>query len=49
MPACPSAWNNSAPNGWILMKIDIWVFFFFKSVEKVYASLKYDAINGYFT
>jgi len=27
MPACPSAWNNSAPTGGILMKFDIWIFF----------------------
>jgi hypothetical protein len=24
---CPSAWNNSAPTGWIFMKFDTWVFF----------------------
>jgi len=23
-----SAWNTSAPTGWIFMKFDIWVFFF---------------------
>ena len=23
----PSAWNNSAPTGWIIMNMDIWVFF----------------------
>jgi hypothetical protein len=27
MPVCPSAWINSAPNGRILMKFDIRVFF----------------------
>ena len=27
MSACLSAWNNSAPNGRILMKLDISVFF----------------------
>jgi hypothetical protein len=24
---CPSAWNNSVPNGWILMKFDISAYF----------------------
>jgi len=24
---CPSAWNNSAPTGWIFMKFSIWLFF----------------------
>jgi hypothetical protein len=27
MSVCPSAWNNSAPTGWIFMKFDIWAFF----------------------
>ena len=26
LSACPSAWNNSAPNERIFMKFDIWVF-----------------------
>jgi hypothetical protein len=25
--SCTSAWNNSAPTGWIFMKIYIWLFF----------------------
>ena len=24
---CPSAWNNSPTTGWILIKLDIWIFF----------------------
>jgi hypothetical protein len=27
LSVCPSAWNNSAPTGWIFMKFDIWGFF----------------------
>jgi hypothetical protein len=27
MPVCPSAWNNSASTGWILIKFGIWRFF----------------------
>ena len=27
MSICPSAWNKSAPNGRIFMKLDIWAFF----------------------
>jgi hypothetical protein len=27
MSICPSAWNNSAPTGRILMKLDVWGFF----------------------
>ena len=27
MSVCPSAWNYSAPTGWILVKFDIWLFF----------------------
>jgi len=45
---CLSAWNNSGPNGRIIMKSDIWVFFE-KSVEKIKVSLKSDKNNGYFT
>ena len=32
---CLSAWNNSAPAGWIFMKFGIWVFFG-KYVKKIY-------------
>lgn len=27
MSECPPAWNNSAPTGWIFIKLYIWVFF----------------------
>jgi hypothetical protein len=30
----PSAWNNSAPAGRILMKLEFYAFFFRNSVEK---------------
>jgi hypothetical protein len=36
MSICPYAWNNSAPTGWILMKLDIK--FFRISVEKIQIS-----------
>jgi hypothetical protein len=42
-----SAWNNSAPNGRILIKLNIWAFFR-KYVEKIQVSLKSDKNNGYF-
>jgi hypothetical protein len=42
--------NNSAPTGRILMKFDIWPFFFFrKSVHTIQVSLKSDSNNGYVT
>ena len=44
----PAAWNNSAPTGRILMKLNIWDFFL-KFVEKIQVSLKSDKNNGYFT
>ena len=44
----PSAWNNSAPTGRILMKLDIWNFLK-KSVEQIQVSIKSDKNNGYFT
>ena len=31
----PSGWNNSAPNGRVFMKFDIFNFFFRKSVGKI--------------
>jgi len=34
---CPSAWNNSAPTGWIFMKFSIWWFF-----ENLLRKLKFD-------
>jgi hypothetical protein len=45
---CPSAWNNSAPIGWISIKYDIWLFLK-KSVMKIQDSLKSDMINRYIT
>ena len=45
MSVCPSAWNNPAPTGQILMKFDIWAFFR-KSVEKILVSLKSDRKMG---
>ena len=45
---CPSAWNNSAPTGRILIKRDIWDFSR-NSVEKIQVSLKPDKNNVYFT
>jgi hypothetical protein len=41
----PSAWNNSAPTGRILMKLDI-LTFFKKSVEEIQASLNPARITG---
>jgi hypothetical protein len=41
---CLSVWNNSAPIGRILMKLDIWVL-----VEKFQVLLKSDKNDGYFT
>ena len=50
--SCPSvrqsAWNNSAPTGRILMKLDISASFL-TSVEKIQDLLKSDKNNGYFT
>jgi hypothetical protein len=40
--------NNSAPPGWIFIKLDISAFFR-KSVEKTQVALKSDKNNGYFT
>ena len=48
MSICSYAWNNSAPTGWILMKLDI-KFFFRISVEKIQISLKSNKNNGSFT
>ena len=45
---CPSSWNNSAPTGRILMKIDIWAFSR-KPVEKIKVSSKSDNNNRYST
>jgi hypothetical protein len=45
MSVCPSAWNNSAPNGWIFMKFYIWAL----PVEKIQVSLKSDKNNRHFT
>jgi len=44
----PSAWN-SASNGRIFMKFDVWLFFFQKSVEKIQVSLKSENNNEHFT
>jgi len=44
-----SAWNSSAPIGRIVMKFDIYVFFFLKSVEKIQEFLKCDKNNGDYT
>jgi hypothetical protein len=43
---CLSAWNDSAPNGRIFMKLDIWVFR--KSFKKIQFSWKSDNNNDYF-
>jgi hypothetical protein len=48
MSFCPSAWNNSALTGRILMEIDFWALFR-KSVEKTHVSLKFDKNNVYIT
>jgi hypothetical protein len=44
----PSAWNNSAPTGRILMKFCIWAFYPI-SDEEIQALLKSDKNNGYVT
>ena len=43
-----SAWKNSAHIGWILMKFDVWEFFF-KSVQKIQFLLKSNKKIRYFT
>ena len=43
-----SAWNNSAPTGWILLKYDTWVFFE-KLPNKIQVSLKSETNIEYFT
>jgi len=43
-----SAWNNSAPTGWIFTKFHIWGFFD-KTDEKIQVSLNSDKNSGYFT
>ena len=48
MSARPSAWNNSAPTGRIVMKFYIGIFFE-KHVEQIQVSLKSGKNNGYFT
>ena len=49
LTALRSAWNHSALAGRIVMKFDIWIyFFFFKSIEKIQVSLKSDKNNGNF-
>ena len=51
MSFCPSvglsAWNKSAPNGRILMKLDIELFR--KSIEKIQVGVKFEKNNGRFT
>jgi len=47
--ACPSEWNNSAPNGRILMKFDVWVFLKHLSEKKNEISWKSQRNNGYVT
>jgi hypothetical protein len=49
MSACPSAWNNSAPTGRILMKSVFGCFFFENLPEKIQDSFKSDNNNRYFT
>ena len=44
----PPAWRKSAPNWWIFMKFDIWVFFR-KSFEKIQVLLQSDKNKGHFT
>ena len=39
----------SFATGRILIKLDVWAFLFWKSVEKIQVSLKPDRNNGYFT
>jgi hypothetical protein len=48
MSVRPSAWNNSAPTGRILMKVNI-EDLSKKKDEKIQVSLKVDKNNGYFT
>ena len=50
MCVCPSAWNNSAPSGRILMKLDTYAFYFFqKSVDNIQVLFTSDKNNLYFT
>ena len=44
---CLSTWNNSSPNGWILINFDIW--WFQKFITKFQVWMKSDTNNGYFT
>jgi len=44
MPVRPSAWENSAPTGWIFLKFDTWVFF-----ENLSRKLQSDKNNAYST
>ena len=46
--SCLSAWNKSDPTGGIFVKFDIWEFFW-KPLEKIKVSLKWERNNGYFT
>lgn len=46
---CLSALTNSAPNGWIFIKFEIWLFFLKSAPKKIPASLKADKSNGHFT
>jgi hypothetical protein len=48
MSVCHFAWNNSTPNGQILIKFYIQAFFR-KSVERIEVSLKCDKNNEYLT
>ena len=45
MSVCLTAWNNSAPTGWIFLKSD----FFFKNPFRRFLSLKYGKNNACFT
>jgi hypothetical protein len=47
--ACPSAWNNLGPTGWIFMEFDVLSFYFWQSAKSVQVSLKSGKNNGYFT
>ena len=49
MSVCLYAWNNSAATGWILMKSEVWTFFYLKPVHKIQMSLQSNQSNAYCT
>ena len=49
MSVRPSAWNNSAPTGWVFMKFKIRGFFENLSKKKIQVSLKSNKNKEYFT